>query len=124
MLPSPNNYTPSGVPNNNPPRVGGRQRGGGADEDNQQNVMNNTAFNATLFQQYKDAPTSSRSLRRKISNNEIPQLPSSKVDQQPLCLAWHTKGMCNSNCRRPRIPTFSHVVHFAFSSQLKLRQGI
>jgi hypothetical protein len=22
------------------------------------------------------------------------------VDQQPMCLAWHTKGMCNPACPR------------------------
>jgi hypothetical protein len=61
---------------------------------------NNTHFNMVLFQVYKESQTSCRSIREKIRNNVLPALPPSKIDQLPMCLAWHTKGMCNSNCSR------------------------
>lgn len=65
-----------------------------------QERVNNTTFTATLFQTYRDAPTSCRTIRNKIRNNELPPLPNSKVDNQPMCIAFHAKGMCNSNCGR------------------------
>ena len=65
-----------------------------------QERLNNLSFNANLFQTYKDSPTTCRVLRTKIRNNELPPLPPSKVDNQPMCIAWHCKGMCNNNCGR------------------------
>lgn len=41
-----------------------------------------------------------RDIWRKVMNKELPALPLSKVDKQPLCLAWHTKGQCNNRCPR------------------------
>jgi hypothetical protein len=61
---------------------------------------NNTHFNTTLFQAYKTSSTACRTLRYKIRDNAIPDLPVSKIDQLPMCLAWHCKGMCNENCGR------------------------
>jgi hypothetical protein len=65
-----------------------------------QERANNLAFNATLFQSYKDSPMQCRILRGKIRNNELPVLPPSKVDGEQMCLAFHTKGTCNPNCGR------------------------
>ena len=62
--------------------------------------VNNVHFNATLFQVYKDSAVSCRTLRIKIRNNELPALPLSKVDNKPVCVAWHCKSMCNTNCGR------------------------
>ena len=30
-----------------------------------------------------------------ITAGTLPPLPLSKVDGKAMCLAWHTKGMCN-----------------------------
>ena len=85
---------------------GGAAPGGGGDDrlagaarvPNER--MNNTAFADTLFSTYKAMPVSCRTLRQKINRNELPALPLSKVDRQPMCLAWHTKGLCNVACSR------------------------
>ena len=66
----------------------------------QQERCNNTNFNASLFQPYKDSPTTCRTIRTKIRNQELPSLPTSKIDNQAMCIAWHCKGMCNNNCGR------------------------
>ena len=62
--------------------------------------INNLHFNATLFSNYKAAPTTCRKIRHKIQAGEVPALPLSKMDNQSICLAWHTKGLCNDNCGR------------------------
>ena len=61
---------------------------------------NNLSFNATLFTAYKTSSVTCRSIRDKIRAGDLPVLPNSKVDRQVMCLAWHTKGMCNVNCSR------------------------
>ena len=61
---------------------------------------NNLAFNTALFSTYKASSITCRSLRDKIRAGDLPALPNSKVDRQVMCLAWHTKGMCNVNCSR------------------------
>ena len=73
-----------------------------ADPTREEQRTNNLEFNAALFQIYKDSPMSCRIIRTKIRANELPNLPASKVDNLPVCLAWHCKSMCNANCgRRP-----------------------
>ena len=42
----------------------------------------------------------SRAVRDLISAKKLPPLPVSKVDGKPMCLAWHTKEMCNGDCPR------------------------
>ena len=84
--PGPDNVAPNG----------GAAPVGGAPLDRN----NNTRFNFGLFRVYKESQTACRTIRERIRNNALPALPVSKVDQQPMCLAWHTKGMCNSNCSR------------------------
>ena len=70
-----------------------------------QGSVHNPKFNEALFGEVKvrkvnGKPVKSRDIRTKINRGEIPELPPSKVDQQPMCLAWHTKGMCNPSCPR------------------------
>ena len=80
------------------PGGGGDDRPGNGARPNER--MNNTAFSDTLFGTYKAMPVSCRAIRQKINRNELPALPLSKVDRQPMCLAWHTKGLCNVACSR------------------------
>ena len=70
---------------------------------------NNTTFNATLFSSYKNCTTQCRSLRLKIQRNELRALPLSKIDNLAMCLAWHAKGLCNTNCSR----SADHVAYTA-----------
>lgn len=70
-----------------------------------QGSVHNPKFNEGLFGDIKvrkvnGKPVKSRDIRTKINRGETPELPPSKVDQQPMCLAWHTKGMCNPACPR------------------------
>ena len=79
--------------------------GGGGGTGNNNATSTNPTFSEVLFGQYKNRmvngrPVKCRDLRNKISRGELPELPLSKVDNAPMCLAWHTKGMCNSDCPR------------------------
>lgn len=67
-----------------------------------ENMMaNNPYFQEDKFGVYRQMRAiSTRSIRRKIADKALPPLPKSKVDQQPMCLAWHTKGQCNGRCPR------------------------
>ena len=59
----------------------------------------NTHFNTTLFGTYRHSSIKTRNIRRRIADGELPALPASKNDSsKPVCLAWHTKGQCNTNC--------------------------
>jgi hypothetical protein len=61
--------------------------------------MENTGFNASLFGSYKVSPIKTKTLRDKVSQGTLAALPKSKVDvANPMCLAWHSKGQCNSRC--------------------------
>ena len=61
--------------------------------------LDNTHFNNALFGTYKSTSVKSAVLRKKFAAGTIGPLPMSKVDStMPKCLAWHTKGLCNSNC--------------------------
>ena len=62
--------------------------------------LNNVNFNESLFQTYKVHSVRCSEIRRKIAEGTKPALPTSKVDQAPMCLAWHTKGQCNRGCPR------------------------
>ena len=62
--------------------------------------VNNLEYNASLFKAYKDRNVRSASIRNKVKSEELDPLPLSKVDQGPMCLAWHTKGQCNGACPR------------------------
>jgi hypothetical protein len=70
--------------------------------------IENTNFNEMLFGTYKTSALKAKAIRDKIKAGTIPPLPVSKLDSTKLiCLAWHTKGVCNTNC-----PCLSdHVVY-------------
>ncbi len=61
--------------------------------------LDNTHFNNALFGAYKSTSVMSAALRKKVADGTLGPLPMSKIDStMPMCLAWHTKGLCNSNC--------------------------
>jgi hypothetical protein len=62
--------------------------------------LNNTAFLSSMFSRFKDmTQVSCKSLRDKIRDGDLPPLPKSKVEvEKPVCLAWHTRAECNTNC--------------------------
>jgi hypothetical protein len=70
--------------------------------------VENTNFSKMLFGMYKTSALKAKAIRDKIKARTIPPLPVSKLDgTKPVCLAWHTKGVCNTNC-----PCLSnHVVY-------------
>ena len=62
--------------------------------------MKNAGFAQTLFGEIqermrKGKRIASRLVRDMITAGTLPPLPLSKVDGKAMCLAWHTKGMCN-----------------------------
>jgi hypothetical protein len=62
---------------------------------------NNPNFLEDVFGVYRKLnKVRTRDIRRKIAGKELPVLPLSKIDKQPMCLAWHTKGQCNNRCPR------------------------
>ena len=68
--------------------------------ENRYSTVANPQFNEDLFGRFKNSRMSCRAMRQKISNGQLPELPSSKVDQLPICLAYHAKGQCNQRCGR------------------------
>ena len=73
---------------------GGGTRPGGSGER-----VEHTHFNTTLFGSYQTSSIKSKELRKKIDRGELPPLPPSRIDAaKPVCLAWHTKGQCNTLC--------------------------
>lgn len=92
--------TPSAAPSMSGQAAGDRSAGGGGSRNNPTgDRVENTHFNTTLFGTYKASTIKSKVLRDKIARNELPPLPPSKVNaSKPVCLAWHTKGQCNSLC--------------------------
>ncbi len=83
---------------------------GGSDEIKATNMrLDNTHFNSSLFGDYKSTSVKSAALCKKVADGTIGPLPMSKVDStMPMCLAWHTKRLCNSNCPC----ACNHVVDF------------
>ena len=57
-------------------------------------------WEATFGPYRKLTSVKTRAIRRKIVEKLLPVLPASKVDGQPMCLAWHSKGQCNVRCPR------------------------
>ena len=60
--------------------------------------MDNPTFDTSLFGEYKTSAIKSKTLRDKIKKQEIQTLPTSRIDGSPMCLAYHTKGQCNTKC--------------------------
>jgi hypothetical protein len=79
--------------------------GGGTGGSTENRSVDNTSFNATLFGEYKTRQVNGRVVRSKdvreaVRAGRLPALPTSKVqgNNQPMCLAWHTKGQCSQSC--------------------------
>jgi len=53
----------------------------------------------SMFSPFKEMNVSCKSLRDKINTGLLPDLPVSKKYDGPMCLAYHTKGLCMTNCR-------------------------
>lgn len=68
--------------------------------------MDNPSYDPIFheFKERKDANNRrvrSKDIRDEIAAGNLPPLPLSKYDhQQPMCLAWHSKGVCNRDCPR------------------------
>jgi hypothetical protein len=77
-------------------------------------TASNPHFQEDKFGKYRQLRSvSTRSIRRKIAEKALPPLPLSKVDKEPMCLAWHTKGQCNVRCPR----AVDHVAYQASELQ-------
>ena len=67
-------------------------------------MATNPDFNEAMFGEIKTrvvggALVKSKDVRQKIKNNTLPALPDSRMQAGlSMCLAWHTKGMCNPGC--------------------------
>ena len=90
--------------------AGGGSGGGGGGGTRSVRV-NNTEFNS-MFQPYHDMRTvTCRMLKTRIANGEIPPLPVSKVNPSvKMCLPWHTRAQCMTNCN-------SAADHVAYTSE-------
>ena len=53
-----------------------------------------------MFQPFHDMRSvTCRMLKTKIANGELPPLPPSKVNANiNMCLPWHTRAQCMTNC--------------------------
>ena len=61
--------------------------------------INNTDYKESIFGAYRTLAVTCRAIRDRARENSI-ELPKSKVDPaNPMCLAFHSKGMCNARCR-------------------------
>ncbi len=92
-----------------PTSVGGAAKAGATAAGKEvDSCIENTNFNEMLFGTYKTIALKAKAIRDKIKAGMIPPLPVSKLDgTKPMCLAWHTKRVCNTNC-----PCLSnHVVY-------------
>jgi hypothetical protein len=89
---------PSGAPPATPAGAPRNPDGGPPGEDA---TTSNPHFADDLFGVYRKLTSvRTRAIRKIIKDGGLPVLPLSKVDRQPMCLAWHTKGQCNSRCPR------------------------
>ena len=101
VVPNKGSGTPPVAPSVNPRGADGRLQ---VDEA----TTSNPHFVDDLFGVYRKlSSVRTRAIRKKITDGALPALPLSKVDKQPMCLAWHTKGQCNGRC--PRAP--DHVAY-------------
>ena len=61
--------------------------------------INNTKYKESIFGAYRTLAVTCRAIRDRARESSI-ELPRSKVDpSNPMCLAFHAKGMCNARCR-------------------------
>jgi len=60
--------------------------------------LNNTSYKESVFGSYRSLPVTCRAIRDRAKENNV-ELPKSKVDpSKPMCLAYHSKGVCNLRC--------------------------
>ena len=81
-----------------------KSRGGGK-KGKVNTQVTNTNYFGSLFGKFKDRQVKGKVvpcpfIRKAIKENEFYQLPDSKADGNPMCLAWHGKGICGSGCPR------------------------
>ncbi len=97
---------PTATPPTNPP-TGGNNNGGGRQREN--TSMTNPDFCTEVMGRFADMPNiSARTVRRR--EWESNPWPKSKVrTEEPMCLAYHVKGLCNQNCGR----IYDHVCYTA-----------
>lgn len=82
-------------------KLSGMPPGGGDALAPEDAMANNPHFLEDKFGVYRKLTNvKTRAIRRKIAEKVLPPLPLSKIDKQPMCLAWHTKGRCNARCPR------------------------
>jgi hypothetical protein len=98
------------VPNVPPtPSPTGGPRKPGPENESDATASNPYFWEATFGVYRQRTAVKTRAVRRKIMDKALPALPNSKVDQQPMCLAWHTKGQCNIRC--PRVADHVSYTH-------------
>jgi hypothetical protein len=99
--------TPGTTPSGNPTKTP-------KDTQAEDATASNPHFLEAVFGEYRKLnKVRTRQIRRKIAEKDLPALPLSKVDRQPVCLAWHTKGQCNVRCPRAA----DHVAYTAEEAQ-------
>ena len=79
---------------------GGNTGGGGGTGTATRSVrVNNSEFNS-MFQLFHDMRTvTCRMLKTRISNGELPPLSPSKMNSSMhMCLPWHKRAQCMTNC--------------------------
>ena len=97
-----NNGQPIEPPTETPPGggSGGGGSGSGGGGDIVSSRVNNVHFNTTIFEEYRSRGIKSRTIKKEnLANRKPPPLPQSKTGTGAMCLPWHTKGLCNSECR-------------------------
>ena len=77
--------------------------------------MTNTNYFGNLFGIFKDCKVKGKVVpcpvfRKAITENELPQLPKSKVSKDPMCLTWHVKEVRSSGCPRHGDPLLDHTI--------------
>ena len=97
------NRVGGGAPNGGAPSGGapGGSGGGAATEGRQPGTrINNVNFVASMFQRFREmTAVTCKMLKERIRSGVLPPLPMSKGDAtKPMCLAWHSRGECNTIC--------------------------
>jgi hypothetical protein len=91
-----------GAPIGGAPGGGGGNGGGATTETGRQTGtrINNVNFVASMFQRFRDlTAVTCKMLKERIRSGVTPPLPMSKGDAtKPMCLAWHSRGECNTIC--------------------------
>jgi len=93
-----------GASNPGQPFPGFIKIGGEPTDEDKRKIMTNGSYNRTLFGDIltrKDASgktITSKFVRDEVKAGRLPALPKSKMNAGiPMCLTWHSKGMCNPN---------------------------